>query len=384
MEYLITESQLKVIINEQSMGGMASPQYLAGSVNKELQQMDPHTLMSIAQIGTSFIPFVGPFISAGIGLADAKMYYSEGDKKTAGITAALSMIPFVGSLISKIPGVKQLGSKGISLLASKLSKGSKNLTKAESEIVNAVKTYSSQVQSELTKMGPKLKGVVKELEMYKGNFIKKYGQQKYNELIVKYLYDGIDKKTLLSQIKNVKNPNIMIKPVLNAGADHMVFQSVKNPNVIFKAEQRAGEVNKWYDTFVKNPKVFAKTFRKVKVKGNDGKLLDAVVMEKLDTSKFMTLWDAMSVELNKFQSKMGPSSQHSLERLVKSIKQDRGMKIKWETFIPFFKKSYPQLAPKADEFIKMVEKLYKITPNPDIRKFNLGYDKSGILKALDI
>jgi hypothetical protein len=90
-----------VIINEQSMGGMASPQYLAGSVNKELQQMDPHTLMSIAQIGTSFIPFVGPFISAGIGLADAKMYYSEGDKKTAGITAALSMIPFVGSLISR-------------------------------------------------------------------------------------------------------------------------------------------------------------------------------------------------------------------------------------------------------------------------------------------
>jgi hypothetical protein len=217
MEYLITESQLKVIINEQSMGGMASPQYLAGSVNKELQQMDPHTLMSIAQIGTSFIPFVGPLISAGIGLADAKMYYSEGDKKTAGITAALSMIPFVGSLVSKIPGVKQLGSKGISLLASKLSKGSKNLTKAESEIVNAVKTYSSQVQSELTKMGPKLKGVVKELEMYKGNFIKKYGQQKYNELIVKYLSDGIDKKTLLSQIKNVNIPKNKIVKVYRAG-----------------------------------------------------------------------------------------------------------------------------------------------------------------------
>jgi hypothetical protein len=31
-----------------------------------------------------------------------------------------------------------------------------------------------------------------------------------------------------------------------------------------------------------------------------------------------------------------------------------------------------------------VEELYKITPNPDIRKFNLGYDANDILKALDI
>jgi hypothetical protein len=384
MEYLITESQLKIIVNEQSMGGMASPQYLAGSVNKELQQIDPHTLMSIAQIGTAFIPFVGPFVSAGIGLADAKMYYSEGDKKTAGITAALSMIPFVGSLVNKIPGVKKLGSKGISLLANKLSKGSTNLTKAEAEIVSAVKTYAPKVQSELSKMGPKLKGVVKDLEKYKGNFIKKYGQQEYNTLIVKYLYDGIDKKTLLSKIKNVKNPNIMLKPVLGAGADHMVFQSATNPNVIFKAEQRAGEINKWYDTFVTNPKIFAKTFRKVKVKDNSGKMLEAVVMEKLNTGPFIKLWDTLENTLKQFEKNLPYSKQISdVEYFAKHIKNPSYTK-NWNDFIQFAKKQNSSLSGKIDEFNKMVEKLYKITPNPDIRKFNLGYDKNGILKALDI
>jgi hypothetical protein len=39
---------------------------------------------------------------------------------------------------------------------------------------------------------------------------------------------------------------------------------------------------------------------------------------------------------------------------------------------------------KIDEFMNMVNQLYKITPEPDIRKFNLGYDGSGVLKALDI
>ena len=198
------------------------------------------------------------------------------------------------------------------------------------------------------------------------------------------MYDGIDKKTLLSKIKNVKNPNIMLKPVLGAGADHMVFQSATNPNVIFKAEQRAGEINKWYDTFVTNPKIFAKTFRKVKVKDNSGKMLEAVVMEKLNTGPFIKLWDTLENTLKQFEKNLPYSKQISdVEYFAKHIKNPSYTK-NWNDFIQFAKKQNSSLSGKIDEFNKMVEKLYKITPNPDIRKFNLGYDKNGILKALDI
>jgi len=126
MNYLITESQLKIIVNEQSMGGMFSPQYIASTVNKDLQQMDPHTQLSILQFGTAFIPFVGPFISAGIGLADAKMYYDKGDTKTAGLVALFACIPGVGGLATKL-GLTKWTAKALGELGKKISMGSKLL-----------------------------------------------------------------------------------------------------------------------------------------------------------------------------------------------------------------------------------------------------------------
>jgi hypothetical protein len=147
MNYLITESQLKIIVNEQGMGGMFSPQYVASTVNKDLQQMDSHTKLSILQIGTAFIPFVGPLISAGIGLADAALYYKEGDKKTAAFILALSALPYIGTVVKKIPGISNLGPKGMTLLASKISKGL-GLTKNESQIAKSLSQNSKLIQSE--------------------------------------------------------------------------------------------------------------------------------------------------------------------------------------------------------------------------------------------
>ena len=152
MRIIITERQYR-LINEQSdymmdrrgnaianaTGIRSDKDY--ERVNKMLDdalpkgKIDPHTLMTVLAIGTAFIPVVGPFISAGIGLADAAMYYKEGDKTSAGVTAAFSMIPFIG----KIPGVKELGSKGMALLGSKLAKGIKVFSPAETKILNTIK-----------------------------------------------------------------------------------------------------------------------------------------------------------------------------------------------------------------------------------------------------
>lgn len=379
MVYLITESQLKVIVNEQSMGGMLTPQSFARQ-SKEVQKMNPHTLMTIAQIGSAFIPYVGPLISAGIGLADAKMYYDEGEKKTAGIVAALSAIPFIGPLASKIPGVKQLGSKGISALASKLSKGSK-LTKSEAEISGLLQAHNKEIQQELVKLTPKLKSVVNDLQAYKGVYIKKYGQRKYNELITKYLYGGIDKKTLLNTVKSVKNPTLRLKPIMGQGADHVIYDIVSRPDLIIKVEKRAGEINKWYDLFARNPKIFPKVIKKVPLKYKDGKTASAVVMEKLNTQSFMKLWDDVEKVLH---STLPSKNRMALEHLLKNIKTNRSYANIWKKTISEIQKKSPNIKNQVNNLNSLVENLYKMSPKPDIRKFNFGYDKSGVLKALDI
>jgi hypothetical protein len=103
----------------------------------------------ILQIATVFIPVVGPFISAGIGLADAYAYHKEGDTKTAGLVGAFALLPGIGAVVSKIPGVKQLGVKGMSALAEKISKGVKITDATELAIIEGMYMNRNLVQSGL-------------------------------------------------------------------------------------------------------------------------------------------------------------------------------------------------------------------------------------------
>lgn len=96
------------------------------AMDTTMGNMDKHTAMTLLQIGTAFIPFVGPFISMGIGLADAAIYYNEGDKKTAGLVGVFSVIPGVGGLASKL-GLSKWGAKALGELGKKISTGAKLL-----------------------------------------------------------------------------------------------------------------------------------------------------------------------------------------------------------------------------------------------------------------
>jgi len=80
---------------------------------------NPHLVNQVAQIGSLVIPVIGPFIAAGIGLADAAIYAKEGKNTEAGVAAFFSLLPGIGSVVGKIPGVKQLGQKGMQALATK-------------------------------------------------------------------------------------------------------------------------------------------------------------------------------------------------------------------------------------------------------------------------
>jgi len=222
MKIIITEKQYKLLSEQRSdfaidrqsnallktTGIRSKDDY--NNVNQAIKKashtdVDPHTLMTILQIGTTFIPFVGPFISAGIGLADAYQYYTEGDKKTAGITAAFSMLPFVGSIVSKIPGVKQLGAKGMALLASKLSKGGKNLTNAEIEIVKSLKANEQLIRKELSTASSTLGGLTENLNKLKPQYIERFGQKTYDDLLEKLLSKKISKEQFLQSLNSSKS-----------------------------------------------------------------------------------------------------------------------------------------------------------------------------------
>jgi hypothetical protein len=108
-----------------------------------------HKLNSLFAIGASFFPVIGPLVAGGTGLADAKQYYDEGDKVSAGVVGAFSLLPFVGPLLPKIPGIKQLGQKGMAALAAKLAKGTPITDATELAVINGINSNRSLVQSGL-------------------------------------------------------------------------------------------------------------------------------------------------------------------------------------------------------------------------------------------
>lgn len=115
-----------------------------------------HTVLTVLQIGTAFLPIIGWAVSAGIGLIDANEYRKEDNPKTAGLVAMFSLMPGIGKLVQKIPGVNQLGKKGMSLLAKKLNIAKTTAVKfstIEMEVINELakndKFVKQQIESYL-------------------------------------------------------------------------------------------------------------------------------------------------------------------------------------------------------------------------------------------
>jgi hypothetical protein len=175
MRYVVTERQLKLLVEqpesrfgpEQFMSHSERQDFHSGNSEKAgaalmsgskkqmdyVHSIDPHTVMTIAAFGTAFIPLVGPFISSGIAMADAAMYYKQGDTKTAGLVGLFSLIPVIGGLAAKL-GLGQVTSKIMSEIAKKISFGGK-FSAAEVQIVNKVAQYRNLIQQEITKLSAK-------------------------------------------------------------------------------------------------------------------------------------------------------------------------------------------------------------------------------------
>ena len=167
MKILITESQYSFLLEQNEAGfdrryGTPDAAAKTNADNRALvnsaanwYKENAHTVNTVLQIGTAFIPIIGPFISAGIGLADAGIYYNSGDTKKAGLVAILSLLPGVGSIVSKIPGVAQLGQKGMTALATKLGTNG-TLTATETAVVDGLAKNAALVQQESSNLVQKL------------------------------------------------------------------------------------------------------------------------------------------------------------------------------------------------------------------------------------
>lgn len=179
------------------------PETTKGALEKQqefFRSIDPHTVTMVLGIATAFIPVIGPFISAGIGLADAHLYYKEGDETSGNIAVAFSLIPVVGAGLAKIPGIKQLGARGMAALASKL-KTNKPLTPTEIIAVNEIKQNSKVITTTLNQASQRLSGVAAEVKALKGPYIEKFGLDKYEELLSQFITGNMDKVTFINTLK---------------------------------------------------------------------------------------------------------------------------------------------------------------------------------------
>jgi hypothetical protein len=164
MKIIISESQYNRIISEQPDSKMPyqiekfgynpsskNPnQSFGGALKRQsefFQTMDLNSNLGLLSIATAFVPVVGPFLSLGISLADAAVYAKKGETNNAAFILALSALPYIGPVVKKIPGISNLGPKGMTLLASKISKGL-GLTKTETQIAKSLSQNSKLIQSQ--------------------------------------------------------------------------------------------------------------------------------------------------------------------------------------------------------------------------------------------
>jgi hypothetical protein len=195
----------EVILEQQSLnlkGKTLAPRYAPPKgFGKADISGDVHTMNAVLEIVTAFIPYVGPFISAGIGVADAKLYFDEGDNFSGSLALAFSIIPIVGVEVLKIPAVRKLGSRGMAKLAEKL-KTKEPLTATETLAVNEIKQNSELINTTLSTASKRLGEVTQEVKTFKGPYIEKFGLDKYDRILSQFITGKIDKKTFIDTLKS--------------------------------------------------------------------------------------------------------------------------------------------------------------------------------------
>ena len=111
-----------------------------------------HEILDVLAIGALFIPVFGPFVSLGIDLGNAALYYNEGDKEMAGLVAALSIIPGA-EIARRFPAVKKYGIEFLTTALSKTKAGKPITTYEKKAIEEFIEQSSDGALSKAAKKG---------------------------------------------------------------------------------------------------------------------------------------------------------------------------------------------------------------------------------------
>ena len=130
---------------------------LASKPRTGLENLDTHDLLTILQIGSFFLPIIGPIVSLGIGLGDAALYYSEGEEGMAALVAGFSFlfdIPGVKTVFKEFAegGIKSLTKEELENIASAtLNQNFKTISQKEKDFLLKIKNNWTTTKEGLEK-----------------------------------------------------------------------------------------------------------------------------------------------------------------------------------------------------------------------------------------
>jgi hypothetical protein len=196
------------------------------------------------------------------------------------------------------------------------------------------------------------------------------------------------KKRLFPKVAKKYNPNrfreyerevdevkVKEKSPLGSGIQHKVYESKRYPDKVFKVGL-LDSVQDAYQFFKNYPYLFPKVYGYKKLgemKDDFGNDLYYIILEKLDTKSFVTLW-----------RKLAPICKNVIGESFYMLVYDLMYKeTEWIEFLDHLKDNEKDVYEKALELYQLVYEINEIYDGPDIHDGQFGYDKEGVLKCLD-
>jgi hypothetical protein len=234
MKILISESQLrKVILSEQGSDPFVPKNVLGIPQYGEYERMydsdavdhtDEDSIMRmITELGISAIPGIGQYMSILYGGSYAKEEFNKGNNKMGTFIAVLTALPMFKQIRTAIPVLKELGVEGMNVISKKILKGIK-LTTIESNVVNLLEKNKFLIEKELSELSKRL-SVLENIKPLKNNYIYKFGLQKYEDLLRKYVSKNISKEQFIGELNFAKGDTYKLaKWAVNAGIKFEEFE----------------------------------------------------------------------------------------------------------------------------------------------------------------
>ena len=230
MKLIITESQLRKIVSEQPDSRFGPERFMDYKDQMNLASGN-HKDMSanawdvankkqtefnrgeggklLMQILVSEIPIIGPYLGGALLGYNFQSDYraaktpEQKENVVLGYLAGIAIGVGVGAVSSS---VSKLGSAGMATMSQKLKAG-QALTELETAAANEMIAAAPQVQKLVQEAPKKLSPYASMIKEYKPQFIKKYGADKYDNLIGGMMSNTIDKNQFVKYLKfGFENP----------------------------------------------------------------------------------------------------------------------------------------------------------------------------------